>query len=172
MFTDAPPASLLSHCMITWPIYQCEMGLERRTGNEMNWMAVKALGQSALVVMWDIVNRLLLDCNRTFILLHFSSQVYLTFIVRQICMRECNIRWQLMSLTVWLYLKHMHRTHVTCVSLYSAATKADGFALYFLGECNNVSAEDVCWILFIHEWNCVHVFNMSVSLHVLVYASL
>lgn len=27
------------------------------------------------------------------------------------------------------------------VSYGPAATKADGFALYFLGECNNVSAE-------------------------------
>lgn len=29
-------------------------------------------------------------------------------------------------------------------SLFAAATKADGFALYFLGECNNVSAEHFC----------------------------
>lgn len=41
------------------------MGLDRRTGNEMNRMAVEALGQSALVVMWDIVNRLLPDWNWT-----------------------------------------------------------------------------------------------------------
>lgn len=49
------------------------MGLERRTGNEMNWMAVKALGQSALFVMWDIVNRLLLDFNCTLVTLFFSG---------------------------------------------------------------------------------------------------
>jgi len=32
---------------------------------------------------------------------------------------------------------------LTCVSLIATATKADGFELYFLGECNNVSAEDM-----------------------------
>lgn len=54
------------------------MGLERRTGNELNWMAVKALGQSGLVVMWDNVNRLLLDCNWTVVSLsHLSSQINL-----------------------------------------------------------------------------------------------
>lgn len=74
-FTDDSTVYLLSHCMITWPIYQCEMGLERRTGNEMNWMAVKAPGQSALVVIWDTVNRLLLDCNWTVVSL---SQVTLS----------------------------------------------------------------------------------------------
>lgn len=41
------------------------MGLGGWTGNGMNWMAVKALGQSALLVMWDIVNRLLLDFSWT-----------------------------------------------------------------------------------------------------------
>ncbi len=67
------------------------MGLERRSGNEMNWMAVKALGQSALVVMWDIVNRLLLDWSWTVVSLsHFTSQVYPPCVVRHIYMRECN----------------------------------------------------------------------------------
>ncbi len=57
------------------------MGLERRTGNELNWMAVKALGQSGLVVMWDNGNRLFLDCNQTVVSLsHLSSQVYLPVI--------------------------------------------------------------------------------------------
>lgn len=58
--------------------------------------------------------------------------------------------------TASLYLKHFHCTHVTCVPLISTATKADGFALYFLGECNNVSAEDICWIHFIHWCSCVY----------------
>lgn len=31
----------------------------------------------------------------------------------------------------------------SAVSVLPAATKADGFALYFLGESNNVSADDI-----------------------------
>lgn len=92
------------------------MGLEKRTGKEMNWMAVKAFGQSALVVMWDIVNRLLLDCN-CYILLQFSSQVYLPFIVGHIYMRECNtgIHRQLMSCCYWTLVLH---TCELCVSYF------------------------------------------------------
>jgi len=67
------------------------MGLERRTGNEMNWMAVKALGQSALVVMWDIANRLLLVVFGLLCpFLCFYSQLCLPFIVGHIYNRELN----------------------------------------------------------------------------------
>lgn len=66
------------------------MGLERRTGNEMNWMTVKALGQSALVVMWDSVSRLLLDCNWIVVPCHtFPLALYCW--TQTIYMRECNM---------------------------------------------------------------------------------
>lgn len=42
------------------------MGLGWQTGNGMNWKAVKALlGQSVLLVMWAIVNRLSSDLSLT-----------------------------------------------------------------------------------------------------------
>lgn len=42
------------------------MGLGGQTGNGMNWKAVKALlGQSVLLVMWAIVNRLSSDWSLT-----------------------------------------------------------------------------------------------------------
>lgn len=35
--------------------------------------------------------------------------------------------------------------HLCLIFFFPAATKADGFALYFLGECNNVSSDFFCF---------------------------
>ena len=48
---------------------------------------------------------------------------------------------------------------MTSASSFSTATKADGFALYFLGECNNVSGESFNWVTFATQWH----FSLSVS---------
>ena len=55
---------------------------------------------------------------------------------------------------------------------FSTATKADGFALYFLGECNNVSAEDI-FAEYIFNTNAVVCMYLTFFplLSVLVYAS-
>lgn len=107
------------------------MGLGGWTGNGMNWMAVKALGQSALLVMWDIVNRLLLDFSwtHTFFLLSGATLCFLDN------MKEFKRDAHLQLIVTLTGLSNRLVSHVP------AATKADGFALYFLGECNNVSAE-------------------------------
>lgn len=98
------------------------MGLGWQTGNGMNWKAVKALlGQSVLLVMWAIVNRLSSDLS-----LAASLPVTVSFLDDT---RRCE--------------KSLLPDSLTDLSSPPAATKADGFALYFLGECNNVSAEHV-----------------------------
>lgn len=176
VFTDAPPASLLSHCMVTWPIYQCEVGLERRAGNEMNWMAVKALGQSALVVMWDIVNRLLLDCNWTVVSLsHFTSQVYLPCVAGHIYMRECNIHWQLTAdcLTVFKALAlHTCDLHVS----YFYSNKSWWICTLLLGrmqqcKCRGHLLNTLYTLIQLRACIWHFFFSISVSLCVLVYAS-
>lgn len=135
--------SLLSYCMIRWPIYRFKMGLERRTGNVINWMQVKALGQSVLVVKWDMVNKLLLDCNWTPVSLSHTLRC-----------------------TDW-----KHCSHVTCCLFFFTATKADGFALYFLGECNNVRGFFAKYILNTSTVVCMY-FTLPtyVSLYALFYA--
>lgn len=47
---------------------------------------------------------------------------------------------------------------MTCLYFIPTATKADGFALYFLGECNNVSAEDIIpeYILYTNAVVCMY----------------
>lgn len=96
------------------------MGLGGQTGNGMNWKAFKVLlGQSVLLVMWAIV---LTDCLPIWTWLQVSSP-------------RC------ISLSIQ---KSLLPDSLTDLPSLPTATKADGFALYFLGECNNVSVQ--------HSW--------------------
>lgn len=89
-----------------------------------------------------------------------SGILYLPLAARRIYVRcyDIDVHWRLIARYLLLYLKHLHCTPVTCVCLVSTATKADGFALYFLGECNNVSTKDMCWGRFMQQENCMHEF--------------
>lgn len=122
--------SLLSYCMIRWPIYRFKMGLERRTGNVINWMQVKALGQSVLVVKWDMVNKLLLDCNWTPVSLSHTLRC-----------------------TDW-----KHCSHVTCCLFFFHSNKSWWICTLLLGRMQQCR-RFFCQIHFKHFYCCVHVFH-------------
>lgn len=48
------------------------------------------------------------------------------------------------------------------ISVLSSATKADGFALYFLGESNNVSADGIYWLHCVQS--CIYRLAFDVSI--------
>lgn len=70
----------------------------------------------------------------------------------------------------WMYMSNIWYSTSSLFFIFLfffTATKADGFALYFLGECNNVSIfcsgwVDTCWKVFSGYWHWEIYSNWSV----------